>query len=120
MVTEFLNLKKYIESETAINCIIGNEDTSQKDYIRITPATFTFNTFNKKVTGTNFPVELAITVDRNNTIGGLEALNLLIKKLNGFDYPSGSILQEEGTPEYTENNFIIKVIFNLKTIIQET
>lgn len=118
MLTELLDLKNYITSTIGVNCIIGFDDISQGDYVRIVPSGLSFEVMNKKVVGTNNPVSLEITVDRDNTIGGYELLEKLIKDINGFDYYSGSELLEEGTTEYTENNFVITVILNLKTIIQ--
>lgn len=118
MLTALLDLKKYITSTIGVNCIIGFDDISQSDYIRIVPSALSFDVMKSIVVGTNNPVALEITVDRDNTVGGYEILEKLIKSINAFDYKNGSELLEEGTPEYTENNFVITVIFNLKTIIQ--
>ena len=120
MLTELLNLKKYITSTVGVTCIIGYDEISQSDYIRIIPAPFSFKTMNNNVVGTNFPVELQIVVDRDNTIRGFEILEKLVKDISNFNYKSGAKLQEDGTPEYDENNFVITVTFNLKTIIQES
>ena len=121
MITAILDLKTYIINNVGIDCTIGIDEKDTDTYIRIIPdQDFDFYKFNEKVAGTNFPVTIEINTDRENTIKGFEILEKLVRKLNQYDDNNGSSLLESGSPEYTENKFKISLVYNLKTIIQDT
>jgi hypothetical protein len=119
MVTEIKNLQKFITNTTGKLCTIGPDKTSQGDYLRIMPLDFLFGKMNKVTTDVNYPVAIQIIVDRYNTMSGYEILEKLVENINSFDYDSGGLLQEDGTAEYNENEFVITLVYNLKTILQK-
>jgi len=118
MYTELNDLKNYLTNKTGYNTYIGVDTISDDNYIRIIPASFSFQTMNSNVVGTNFPVDIEVTVNRDDTIKGFEILEKVVKYINQSDYKSGGRLLDEGETEYTDNSFILRVVFNLKTIIQ--
>lgn len=118
MYTELSELKDYITNKTGITTYIGVSPESLDTYIRIIPDNFIFQSMNSKVVSANYAVTIQITVDKNNTIKGYEILENLVKYINDNDWKSGGKLLPDGEVEYTDNSFLIKVVYSLKTIIQ--
>jgi hypothetical protein len=117
---EITALKKYLTYETKTNVIIGNKEIDPKQFpaIRIRTAGSLENfKGNERRTTIKIPVELEMLVSADNDMEGLEVLERVLLSIPRFNPEKGHELIGSGGLEYTENEFICTLDYQLNFML---
>ena len=120
IVEEVRALEKFLTFETSTNVFIGDREITPDQFpaIRIRPiGTIENYKGNERLTTLKYPIELEILVSADNDMLGLEILERVLLSVPRFNPEKGHELTGSGSVEYTENEFIQTLDYQLNFML---